>query len=136
MCLLRTFLIFSNIFKYLSFFNCFLFTRPKDVLLYVKMGIPGERSYYPSEELVWNATHDSSPRSLRTCLAARYGLSPDSLLLAKHQPDKHIWEEISNWVRLDEGRFLSRNLVGGDTVYTCTLACTILCMKLDLAFTK
>uniref|UniRef100_A0A3P9AXA9 Ubiquitin specific peptidase 40 n=1 Tax=Maylandia zebra TaxID=106582 RepID=A0A3P9AXA9_9CICH len=72
---------------------------PKDVLLYVKMGIPGERSYYPSEELVWNATHDSSPRSLRTCLAARYGLSPDSLLLAKHQPDKHIWEEISNWTQ-------------------------------------
>uniref|UniRef100_I3IYH6 Ubiquitin carboxyl-terminal hydrolase n=1 Tax=Oreochromis niloticus TaxID=8128 RepID=I3IYH6_ORENI len=86
-------------FKYLSFFNCFLFTRPKEVLLYVKMGIPGERSYYPSEELVWNATHDSSPRSLRTCLAARYGLSPDSLLLAKHQPDKHIWEEISNWTQ-------------------------------------
>ncbi|XP_039459466.1 ubiquitin carboxyl-terminal hydrolase 40 isoform X1 [Oreochromis aureus] len=72
---------------------------PKEVLLYVKMGIPGERSYYPSEELVWNATHDSSPRSLRTCLAARYGLSPDSLLLAKHQPDKHIWEEISNWTQ-------------------------------------
>uniref|UniRef100_A0A3Q4IF21 Ubiquitin specific peptidase 40 n=1 Tax=Neolamprologus brichardi TaxID=32507 RepID=A0A3Q4IF21_NEOBR len=72
---------------------------PKDVLLYVKMGIPGERSYYPSEELVWNATHDSSPRSLRTCLAARYGLSPDSLLLAKHQPDKYIWEEISNWTQ-------------------------------------
>uniref|UniRef100_A0A3B4GGP2 Ubiquitin specific peptidase 40 n=1 Tax=Pundamilia nyererei TaxID=303518 RepID=A0A3B4GGP2_9CICH len=72
---------------------------PKDVLLYVKMGIPGERSYYPSEELVWNATHDSSPWSLRTCLAARYGLSPDSLLLAKHQPDKHIWEEISNWTQ-------------------------------------
>ncbi|XP_030575382.1 ubiquitin carboxyl-terminal hydrolase 40 isoform X2 [Archocentrus centrarchus] len=72
---------------------------PKEVLLYVKMGIPGERCYYPSEELVWNATHDSSPRSLRTCLAAHYGLSPDSLLLAKHQPDKHIWEEISNWTQ-------------------------------------
>lgn len=92
------------------------------MLLYVKMGIPGERSYYPSEELVWNATHDSSPRSLRTCLAARYGLSPDSLLLAKHQPDKHIWEEISNWVRLDEGRFLSRNLVGV-ILYILALSC-------------
>ncbi|XP_059209927.1 ubiquitin carboxyl-terminal hydrolase 40 [Centropristis striata] len=70
---------------------------PKDVLLNVKMGVPGERSYYPPEELVWDAARDSSPRSLRSCLAAHYGLSPDSLLLAKHQPDKHIWEEISNW---------------------------------------
>uniref|UniRef100_A0A4W6EAC8 Ubiquitin carboxyl-terminal hydrolase n=1 Tax=Lates calcarifer TaxID=8187 RepID=A0A4W6EAC8_LATCA len=70
---------------------------PKEVLLNVKMGVPGERSYYPAEELVWDASRDSSPRSLRTCLAAHYGLSPDSLLLAKHQPDKHIWEEISNW---------------------------------------
>ncbi|XP_076013672.1 ubiquitin carboxyl-terminal hydrolase 40 isoform X2 [Genypterus blacodes] len=70
---------------------------PKQVLLYVKMGVPGERCYYPSEELVWDASRDSSPRSLRTCLAARYGLCADSLLLAKCQPDKHNWEEISNW---------------------------------------
>ncbi|XP_028995909.1 ubiquitin carboxyl-terminal hydrolase 40 isoform X2 [Betta splendens] len=70
---------------------------PKEVLLHVKMGVPGERSYYPPEELVWDASRDSSPRSLRTYVAAHYGLSPDSLLLAKHQPDKHIWEEISNW---------------------------------------
>ncbi|XP_039992469.1 ubiquitin carboxyl-terminal hydrolase 40 isoform X2 [Xiphias gladius] len=70
---------------------------PKEVLLNVKMGVPGERCYYPPEELVWDASRDSSPRSLRTCLAAHYGLSPDSLLLAKHQPDKHMWEEISNW---------------------------------------
>uniref|UniRef100_A0A7N6BXZ5 Ubiquitin carboxyl-terminal hydrolase n=1 Tax=Anabas testudineus TaxID=64144 RepID=A0A7N6BXZ5_ANATE len=69
----------------------------KDVVLHVKMGIPGERCYYPPEELVWDASRDSSPRSLRTCLAAHYGLSPDCLLLAKHHPDKHIWEEISNW---------------------------------------
>ncbi|XP_074516578.1 ubiquitin carboxyl-terminal hydrolase 40 isoform X1 [Sebastes fasciatus] len=70
---------------------------PKDVMLNVKMGVPGERGYYPPEELVWDAARDSSPRSLRTCLAAHYGLSPDSLLLAKHQPDKQTWEEISNW---------------------------------------
>nr|XP_046268138.1 ubiquitin carboxyl-terminal hydrolase 40 isoform X2 [Scatophagus argus] len=70
---------------------------PKEVLLNVKMGVPGERCYYPPEELVWDASCDSSPRSLRTCLAAHFGLSPDSLLLAKHQPGKHTWEEISNW---------------------------------------
>lgn len=65
----------------------------------IKMGVPGERCYYPAEELVWDASRDSSPRSLRTCLAAHYGLSPDSLLLAKYHPDKHTWEELSNWVR-------------------------------------
>ncbi|KAM9355903.1 ubiquitin carboxyl-terminal hydrolase 40 isoform 2-T2 [Pholidichthys leucotaenia] len=75
---------------------------PKEVLLNVKMGIPGEKCYYPSEELVWDASHDSSPRCLRTCLAAHYGLSPDSLLLAKHQPDKHIWEEICSWTHVSK----------------------------------
>ncbi|XP_041827109.1 ubiquitin carboxyl-terminal hydrolase 40 isoform X2 [Melanotaenia boesemani] len=72
---------------------------PKQVLLSVNMGVPGQRCYYPSEELVWDASHDSSSRSLRTCLAAHYGLCPDSLLLAKHQPEKHMWEEISNWTQ-------------------------------------
>uniref|UniRef100_A0A3Q3FTU7 Ubiquitin specific peptidase 40 n=1 Tax=Kryptolebias marmoratus TaxID=37003 RepID=A0A3Q3FTU7_KRYMA len=67
---------------------------PKQVLLKAKMGVPGERSFYPTEELVWDASHDSSPRSLRTCLAAHYGLSPDSLLLAKHQPEKHTYFNI------------------------------------------
>nr|XP_061824121.1 ubiquitin carboxyl-terminal hydrolase 40-like isoform X2 [Nerophis lumbriciformis] len=71
---------------------------PKEILLNVKMGIPGERFYYSTEELIWDVSRDSSPRGLRTCVAARYNLSPDSLLLAKHHPDKHVWEEIiSSW---------------------------------------
>ncbi|KAM4625208.1 ubiquitin carboxyl-terminal hydrolase 40 [Polymixia lowei] len=70
---------------------------PKEVLLRVQMGVPGERCYYPPEEVVWDATRDSSPRSLRTALAAHYGLSPDSLLLAKRQPDNHTWDTVSNW---------------------------------------
>uniref|UniRef100_A0A1A7YQJ0 Ubiquitin specific peptidase 40 n=1 Tax=Iconisemion striatum TaxID=60296 RepID=A0A1A7YQJ0_9TELE len=72
---------------------------PKQVLLNARMAVPGERCYYPPEELLWDASHDSSPRSLRSCVAAHYGLSPDSLLLAKHQPEKHTWEEISNWTQ-------------------------------------
>lgn len=70
---------------------------PKEVLLSVKIGVPGENRYYPSEELLWDASKDPSPRSLRTCLAAHYGLSPDSLLLAKFHPEKHAWEEVSSW---------------------------------------
>lgn len=85
-----------------SWINYVLFLSPKDVMLNVKMGVPGERCFYPPEELVWDAARDSSPRSLRTRLAAHFCLSPDSLLLAKHQPDKHAWEEISNWVRWKE----------------------------------
>ncbi|KAG7267264.1 hypothetical protein CRUP_014993, partial [Coryphaenoides rupestris] len=69
----------------------------KEVLLRVRMGVPGEGRYHPAEELVWNAAQDSSPGSLRSALAARYGLCPDALLLAKHQPDKHAWEAISSW---------------------------------------
>lgn len=81
-------------------FCCPLLPSLKDVLLYVKIGVPGESRYYPAEELVWDVSRESSPRSLRTCLAAHYGLSPDCLLLAKHLPDKHTWEEISSWVMI------------------------------------
>uniref|UniRef100_A0A4W5QVE5 Ubiquitin specific peptidase 40 n=1 Tax=Hucho hucho TaxID=62062 RepID=A0A4W5QVE5_9TELE len=70
---------------------------PKEVLLCVQMGVPGERGYYPPEDLVWDASRDPSPRSLRSALASTYGLSPDSLLLAKHQPHTHTWETFSNW---------------------------------------
>jgi len=69
----------------------------------VRMGVPGEGRYHPAEELVWNAARDSSAGSLRSALAARYGLSPDALLLAKHQPDKHAWEAISSWVGVGVG---------------------------------
>ncbi|XP_062324744.1 ubiquitin carboxyl-terminal hydrolase 40 [Osmerus eperlanus] len=70
---------------------------PKELLLHVQMGVPGERGYYPPEELVWDASRDSAPRCLRSALAAHSGLSPDSLLLAKHQADKHTWDTISSW---------------------------------------
>ncbi|XP_052355290.1 ubiquitin carboxyl-terminal hydrolase 40-like [Oncorhynchus keta] len=70
---------------------------PKEVLLRIQMGVPGERGYYPPEDLVWDASRDPSPRSLRSALASTYGLSPDSLLLAKHQPHTHTWETFSNW---------------------------------------
>lgn len=70
---------------------------PKEVLLKVKIGVPGETRYYPSEEILWDASKEPSPRTLRTCLASHFGLSPDSLLLAKFQPERHAWEEISSW---------------------------------------
>ncbi|KAK7904202.1 hypothetical protein WMY93_016809 [Mugilogobius chulae] len=89
---------------------------PKEVVLKVKMGVPGEARYYPSEELLWDASKDSSPRSLRSCLAAHYGLSPDSLLLAKFHPDKHAWDEISSWnqqVSKKKKKKRTESLLGG-----------------------
>lgn len=95
-----------------------LFFSPKEVLLYIKMGVPGERCFYPPEELVWDASHDSSPRSLRTCVAAHYGLSPDLLLLAKQQPEKLSWDEISNWVKTENEK-LNLILVLDNEDYAC-----------------
>lgn len=71
----------------------------KDLLLRVQMGVPGEKAYYPSEEFLWDAGRDGTPRGLYAALASRYGLTPDNLLLAKHLPDKHTWMSISNWTQ-------------------------------------
>ncbi|KAJ8003711.1 hypothetical protein DPEC_G00151150 [Dallia pectoralis] len=70
---------------------------PKEVFLHVQMGVPGQRDYYPPQDLVWDASRDPSPKSLRSALSLAYGISPDSMLLAKHQPLTHTWETISNW---------------------------------------
>ncbi|XP_048056384.1 LOW QUALITY PROTEIN: ubiquitin carboxyl-terminal hydrolase 40 [Megalobrama amblycephala] len=71
----------------------------KDLLLRVQMGVPGEKAYYPSEEFLWDAGRDGTPRGLYAALASQYGLTPDNLLLAKHLPDKHTWMPISNWTQ-------------------------------------
>ncbi|XP_012696474.2 ubiquitin carboxyl-terminal hydrolase 40 [Clupea harengus] len=72
---------------------------PRDLLLCVQMGVPGERQYFPWEEFVWETGNESSPRALRVALSSRYGLSPDSLLLAKRLPEKHTWMPVSNWTQ-------------------------------------
>ncbi|XP_067315155.1 ubiquitin carboxyl-terminal hydrolase 40 [Pseudorasbora parva] len=71
----------------------------KDLLLMVQMGVPGEKAYYPSEEFLWDAGKDGTPKGLYSALASMYGLTPDNLLLAKHLPDKHTWMPISNWTQ-------------------------------------
>ncbi|XP_051941258.1 ubiquitin carboxyl-terminal hydrolase 40 isoform X1 [Hippocampus zosterae] len=70
---------------------------PKEIVLNIKMGVPGQSCYHPAEELIWNASCDSSPAGLRAFVAESYGLPADSLLLAKQQPHKHTWEEIGTW---------------------------------------
>ncbi|XP_049596630.1 ubiquitin carboxyl-terminal hydrolase 40 [Syngnathus scovelli] len=70
---------------------------PKEIVLNVKMGVPGKSCYHPAEELIWDASRDPSPASLRTFVAESYGLPAASLRLAKQRPHKHTWEEICSW---------------------------------------
>uniref|UniRef100_A0A9J8C997 Ubiquitin specific peptidase 40 n=1 Tax=Cyprinus carpio carpio TaxID=630221 RepID=A0A9J8C997_CYPCA len=100
----------------------------KDLLLRVQMGVPGEKAYYPSEEFLWDARRDSTSRGLYAALASQYGLTPDSLLLAKHLPDKHTWMPISNWVRRErKGEY---SIFLDSTGLTLSLFCFVcICMK-------
>ncbi|KAJ8253298.1 hypothetical protein GJAV_G00211330 [Gymnothorax javanicus] len=72
---------------------------PKELLLRVQMGVPGEQQYFPPEEMVWDTSRDSSPRGLYVALGTQFGLSPDCLHIAKHFPEKHSWMPISNWIQ-------------------------------------
>lgn len=71
----------------------------KDILLTVQVGVPGEKTYYPAEEFLWDAGRDGTAKGLYAALAAQFGLTPDNLILAKHLPDKHTWMPISNWTQ-------------------------------------
>nr|XP_023695916.1 ubiquitin carboxyl-terminal hydrolase 40 [Paramormyrops kingsleyae] len=72
---------------------------PKELLLNVQIGIPGERSYYPSQEVVWDTGRDGSARGLRQAIAAHCSLCPDSLIIAKYCPEKYSWMVISSWTQ-------------------------------------
>ncbi|XP_077587868.1 ubiquitin carboxyl-terminal hydrolase 40 [Stigmatopora nigra] len=72
---------------------------PKEILLNVKVGVPGKRFYQPAQEIIWDMSRDSSPARLYALVAEHFGLSVDSVRLAKHQPHKHTWDEISTWSR-------------------------------------
>ncbi|KAA0713389.1 Ubiquitin carboxyl-terminal hydrolase 40 [Triplophysa tibetana] len=85
---------------------------PKDLLLKVQMGVPGEKAYYPAEEFLWDAGRDGTARGLYAALATQYGLTPDNLLLAKHLPDKHTWMPVSNWTQQVSKRKKKRKAEG------------------------
>ncbi|MGH0123351.1 UNVERIFIED_CONTAM: hypothetical protein FKN15_056333 [Acipenser sinensis] len=69
----------------------------QELLLYLQVGVPGERQYYPAEELVWDTSRDSSSQALRQAIASHYSLPPDKTLIAKYCPDKSHWMPISSW---------------------------------------
>ncbi|XP_072496819.1 ubiquitin carboxyl-terminal hydrolase 40 isoform X3 [Notamacropus eugenii] len=70
---------------------------PKDMLLRIQMGIPGERAYYPTVDFVWDTENECTASSLRQAVAAHYGLPVDSIEIAKYFPEKFEWMPVSSW---------------------------------------
>uniref|UniRef100_W5MVH3 Ubiquitin specific peptidase 40 n=1 Tax=Lepisosteus oculatus TaxID=7918 RepID=W5MVH3_LEPOC len=67
------------------------------IVLYVKMGVPAQRQYYPAEELVWDTAKECTARALRQAIASHYALPLDKVEVAKYFPDKYEWMVVSSW---------------------------------------
>ena len=72
---------------------------PQELLLRVQMGIPGERDYYGSTDLVWDISKECTTWALRQRVASHYGLPVDKTEIAKYFPERLEWLPISSWVR-------------------------------------
>uniref|UniRef100_A0A8C0GU19 Ubiquitin carboxyl-terminal hydrolase 40 n=1 Tax=Chelonoidis abingdonii TaxID=106734 RepID=A0A8C0GU19_CHEAB len=72
---------------------------PSDLLLRVQMGIPGERDYYHSVDLVWDISKECTAWALRHRLAAHYSLPVEKIEIAKYFPEKFEWMTISSWTQ-------------------------------------
>uniref|UniRef100_A0A452IH49 Ubiquitin carboxyl-terminal hydrolase 40 n=1 Tax=Gopherus agassizii TaxID=38772 RepID=A0A452IH49_9SAUR len=72
---------------------------PSDLLLRVQMGIPGERDYYHSVDLVWDTSKECTAWALRHKLAAHYSLPVEKIEIAKYFPEKFEWMTISSWTQ-------------------------------------
>ncbi|NXC47497.1 UBP40 hydrolase, partial [Penelope pileata] len=72
---------------------------PQELLLRVQMGIPGERDYYDSVDLVWDISKECTTSSLRQRVASHYCLPVDKIEIAKYFPEKFEWLPISSWTQ-------------------------------------
>lgn len=72
---------------------------PHELLLRVQMGIPGERGYYDSTDLVWDISKECTTLALRQQVASHYCLPVDKIEIAKYFPERFEWLPISSWVR-------------------------------------
>ncbi|XP_073162958.1 ubiquitin carboxyl-terminal hydrolase 40 isoform X4 [Lepidochelys kempii] len=72
---------------------------PSDLLLRVQMGIPGERDYYHSVDLVWDISKECTAWALRHRLAAHYSLPVEKIEIAKYFPEKFEWMTVSSWTQ-------------------------------------
>ncbi|NXL91241.1 UBP40 hydrolase, partial [Alectura lathami] len=72
---------------------------PHELLLRVQMGIPGERDYYDSVDLVWDISRECTAWALRQRVASHYCLPVDKIEIAKYFPEKFEWLPISSWTQ-------------------------------------
>ncbi|KAM9630846.1 ubiquitin carboxyl-terminal hydrolase 40 isoform 6-T10 [Morphnus guianensis] len=72
---------------------------PHELLLRVQMGIPGERDYYDSTDLVWDISKECTTWALRQQVASHYCLPVDKIEIAKYFPERFEWLPISSWTQ-------------------------------------
>ncbi|KAM9550156.1 ubiquitin carboxyl-terminal hydrolase 40 isoform 3-T4 [Guaruba guarouba] len=72
---------------------------PHELLLRVQMGIPGERDYYDSTDLVWDISKECTAWALRQKVAAHYCLPVEKIEIAKYFPERFEWLPISSWIQ-------------------------------------
>ncbi|KAM9009744.1 ubiquitin carboxyl-terminal hydrolase 40-like isoform 2-T3 [Ara ararauna] len=72
---------------------------PHELLLRVQMGIPGERDYYDSTDLVWDISKECTAWALRQKVAAHYCLPVEKIEIAKYFPERFEWLPISSWTQ-------------------------------------
>ncbi|XP_068803827.1 ubiquitin carboxyl-terminal hydrolase 40 isoform X5 [Struthio camelus] len=70
-----------------------------ELLLRVQMGIPGQRDYYHSTDLVWDISKECTTWALRQRVASHYCLPVDKIEIAKYFPEKFEWLPISSWTQ-------------------------------------
>ncbi|KAF2981283.1 hypothetical protein EK904_014720, partial [Melospiza melodia maxima] len=72
---------------------------PHELLLRVQMGIPGERDYSSSRDLVWDISKECTTWALRQRVASHYCLPADKIEIAKYFPERFEWLPISSWTQ-------------------------------------
>ncbi|RLV92739.1 hypothetical protein DV515_00013681 [Chloebia gouldiae] len=72
---------------------------PHELLLRVQMGIPGERDYSNSRDLVWDISKECTAWALRQRVASHYCLPVDKIEIAKYFPERFEWLPFSSWTQ-------------------------------------
>ncbi|XP_069790189.1 ubiquitin carboxyl-terminal hydrolase 40 isoform X2 [Narcine bancroftii] len=68
-----------------------------ELLLHLRMAVPGERAYYPAEEIVWDVSREFTARALRQRISQHYLLLPEQIEIAKQFTDRFEWMPITTW---------------------------------------
>ncbi|XP_045151312.1 ubiquitin carboxyl-terminal hydrolase 40 isoform X4 [Echinops telfairi] len=70
---------------------------PQDLVLRTQMRLPGQRTYGPPVDMVWDMARGCTAASLRQSVADVFALPVETVEIAKHFPEKFEWTPISSW---------------------------------------